>query len=494
MIILITASLSSNTYNKASWWEEFTFEEIKSTVRNWSLFLTHPTDWNKRMASKKAQCSTRSRFLNPQDLLQIRSLETVPVCIVCQCFPHSNTVHIYMYDECRRSNDLIVRHTLWSILWSIVHVSSLTVEYRVFQHVPSKSISGQFESILLTILPRISILLLWNDGRQCKELILCRFVESFCSPTHNIVPNISWYDLPCHRTTKKYADFPSMVIFQLLPRGNSWFKHGSVIVNNIFAYFTLSLRTHQVYMVKNDVGSPKSTSLLSTFHIRLIFCFFPANLMLSTNTDKNNPFSRCTNKHSQLETFSQTCCNRIFSNCLFHNSPAEGWPYRFRSRGKTGSSIVDHYLGHLRFGWRIQISGHSDFEIFNNFGASSISTWEKADTASAACPAHPGSLDMTSMTFAAVICDADARPLYFWCSVSNSAFFKWQMSISEANWTFAPFVLASSTTSDVLLTFVRSRARIFSSFSHSVSTAAFCCGNLHGLRHRNKFVYQIVML
>ena len=28
---------------------------------------------------------------------------------------------------------------------------------------------------------------------------------------------------------------------------------------------------------RNDVGSPKSTSLLSTFHIGFIFCFFPAN-------------------------------------------------------------------------------------------------------------------------------------------------------------------------------------------------------------------------
>ena len=32
MIILITASLSSNTYNKASWREELTFEEFKSTL------------------------------------------------------------------------------------------------------------------------------------------------------------------------------------------------------------------------------------------------------------------------------------------------------------------------------------------------------------------------------------------------------------------------------------------------------------------------------
>ena len=34
-------------------------------------------------------------------------------------------------------------------------------------------------------------------------------------------------------------------------------------------------------------------------------------------------------------------------------------------------------------------------------------TCVQGDTAPAACPAHPGSLDMISMTFAAVICDAD---------------------------------------------------------------------------------------
>ena len=47
------------------------------------------------------------------------------------------------------------------------------------------------------------------------------------------------------------------------------------------------------------------------------------------------------------------------------------------------------------------MSGHSDFGIFNNVDASSIFTWVQADTASVACPAHPGSLE--SMTFAAVI-------------------------------------------------------------------------------------------
>ena len=59
------------------------------------------------------------------------------------------------------------------------------------------------------------------------------------------------------------------------------------------------------------------------------------------------------------------------------------------TRGTTGSSILDHDFGHLCFGRRNQISGHSDFGIFNKDGA--------------ACPAHPGSLDVMSMTFEAVI-------------------------------------------------------------------------------------------
>ena len=36
------------------------------------------------------------------------------------------------------------------------------------------------------------------------------------------------------------------------------------------------------------------------------------------------------------------------------------------SRGTNGSSILDHDLGHLCRGRRIQMSGHSDLGIFNN--------------------------------------------------------------------------------------------------------------------------------
>ena len=64
--------------------------------------------------------------------------------------------------------------------------------------------------------------------------------------------------------------------------------------------------------------------------------------------------------------------------------------------------MLDHDFGHLCRGRRIRTSGHSDYGILSNFGASSILTWVQADTASGACPSQSGSLAMTSITFAAL--------------------------------------------------------------------------------------------
>ena len=161
----------------------------------------------------------------------------------------------------------------------------------------------------LTILQQILFLLLWSGCHRCREWILCWVVASSCWPTHNIVHHISWHNLPNRRTMKKYEDFPSMVFFSC-SCGNPGFKHGSIIVNNTTAYskYTWS---------RKDVDSPKSTSLLSTFHIGLRICFFPANLMSSTHTVQNDPFSRSTNKHSQLETFSHSFSKKDFLRLLF---------------------------------------------------------------------------------------------------------------------------------------------------------------------------------
>ena len=102
------------------------------------------------------------------------------------------------------------------------------------------------------------------------------------------------------------------------PRGNSRFEHGSVIVHNIFACLALSLSALQMYMIHERCWFLPNGLFFEYFphRINVLFIFRPI-FMSSTYTDKNNPFSRCTNKHSQLKTFSPPYFNRIFSNLPF---------------------------------------------------------------------------------------------------------------------------------------------------------------------------------
>ena len=224
----------------------------------------------------------------------------------------------------------------------------------------------------------------------------------------------------------------------------------------------------------DDVGSPKSTSLLSTFHIGSILCFFPASFMSSTYTDKNNPFSRWAKRHSQFGIFSHPCFNRTFSNCLSHNSPAKGWPYRFRSRATTESSMLDHDLGHLCFGlWNFQYRWgifHFDLGVSWYFvRCLSCAPWQSGYDIHDFCRRHLWcwrSLFCKYCIRSRIIFHNVPRcttlPLYFWYWGSNSEFLRWQL----------PSFLASSITSDLFLTFVSCHASIYSKLSLSFSTAA----------------------
>ena len=65
-------------------------------------------------------------------------------------------------------------------------------------------------------------------------------------------------------------------------------------------------------------GFPKSASFMRIFPIELMFCFLLTNLISSTCTDKNSPFSRSTHKHSQFGTFPRPYFSRTLSNCRLH--------------------------------------------------------------------------------------------------------------------------------------------------------------------------------
>ena len=146
---------------------------------------------------------------------------------------------------------------------------------------------------------------------------------------------------------------------------------------------------------------------MSICHVGSMFCFFPTRYISSTYTNKNSPFSRITNEHYQFGTYPKPYFIERSQMAFPTVVLPEDDHYRFRSRGTTGSSILDHDLGHLCLGRCMQFSGRSDFGVFNNVGASSTPTRVQTGPASVACPADPGSLAITSIPYAAVTCDAD---------------------------------------------------------------------------------------
>ena len=148
---------------------------------------------------------------------------------------------------------------------------------------------------------------------------------------------------------------------------------------------------------KNDVGSSRSTSFINFFHMGAIFFFLPAIFLPIRTILVSDEQTSIPNSVLLPIPVPQEPPQIVFS----HKRPASGWSYKFRSRVTTASSTFDQDLGHLCRGRRIHMSGHYDFGIFNNLGASSI--------LQSCSPA------VTSITFAAVICEADDP-----CSVNTA--------------------------------------------------------------------------
>ena len=174
-----------------------------------------------------------------------------------------------------------------------------------------------------TILQQISFLLLWSGGHRCMELILCRVVESSCLPTHNIVPHTSLHDQRYQKTMKKYEDFEGMVISLLSPRKfaiRTWFCNcpQSLCLFGIVFGCSPSLRDPGKMLVLPNrlLYWVLSTSDQDFVSFQPILCHPHTQIRIILFHDVQ--------RHSQFGIFSQPCFNRIFSNCLSHNSPAKG--------------------------------------------------------------------------------------------------------------------------------------------------------------------------
>ena len=144
------------------------------------------------------------------------------------------------------------------------------------------------------------------------ELRLCVTVESSCLPTHNIAPHISLHDLPHHKTRKKHEDFEGIIVFLFSTRNfaiRTWFCDCPQYLCLFCMLFECNPSIHdqgKMLVLPNRLLS----LVFSTLDPDFSFC--PAVLISSTYTDKIDPFSSLTNKHSQFGTFSHPHSQRTF--------------------------------------------------------------------------------------------------------------------------------------------------------------------------------------
>ena len=457
------------------------------TVRHRNLFLAHPTHWDNCSASKNTQDTTRSWFWVLKVAAKSESWNKPNL----QCCAASHTWQYWRKSlcvECMKSSLPTVCHMPESILWLLLQIWWQTIKNcQVVQFVSNTSMTRQFVSKLLIILQQIQVPPVYTDDHPNKDVKLCKVAPHSCLPIQSIARRILWAVLPCRRTTLLFCacGFWHQGNF-CCSSSNMWFKHLRKLFNGCFIRFAFTLSASQIHMVKKWCGFVNIHIFRQFVHMGAKFCFLPTNLM--------------------SPTFPNPSSNKACSNCLSQSNPTNGWPYNVRSRNITGSLLLHSDFCHVCRGKRIQTSGHSDFGILSNLGASSQFFLGKAQTSSTACPLQSGNLAMTSMILQNKIMRAlQSRLLqclsrsttlpWNFCNLgSNSAFFeRWHMSINVAKWTLSLYLCAWRIASFLLLTFFQipcwSRLELFPFLVHS----RFGVWNFHCLWHRDKLVHQFEM-
>ena len=171
-------------------------------------------------------------------------------------------------------------------------------------------------------------------------------------------------------------------------------SHRSYMICNCHQYpclFHIVFEFSSKYTLsRKHVGSPKSNFFIEYFPHRINVLFLSSRFLCHPHTQIRIILFHGVRTSMPNWKPSPNRASKRFSQIA---SPVTVLPKNdrigFRSTRTTRSSILDHDLGHLCRGRRIQMSGHSDFGTFNKFGASLIFTWVLAGIASAACPAHP---------------------------------------------------------------------------------------------------------
>ena len=163
------------------------------TVRNWRLFLAHPTYWNKCMTSKNDQCSSRSGFWIFKISREVRVLKKSQSALLSNIF-HMTILFVFtcMMNIWNQSFQAFVT-SFWFILWLIVRAQLLTIDFQVVHFLPGRNFSEQFSNRFCFFLFEVMVIDAWS--RYFVELLsgLVRqltisFYTLLCMTSHVIRP------------------------------------------------------------------------------------------------------------------------------------------------------------------------------------------------------------------------------------------------------------------------------------------------------------------
>ena len=300
-------------------------------------------------------------ILRPPGRRQNLSLGINPIEIAEPCYPHDNIVDSHLCGECKKLIWPIVCGRLVSIKWQIAQVCWRNIECQVHQFVPCTNISRFFFEHTFDKSPidSSSSFLIWWSSKQTHET-LCNCSTFLFASSQNLSMHflsISFHVVAPHKSFGVFSH-PGNFSVAVAEMRDSHIL--SLFANYSSVRFAFTLSASPIHVVKTWCWLVKINIFHQylSHESRILFLSSHCDVIHVYQQEQSFIF-QWTKRHSQFGTYSHPGPNRISSNSLSHTWPASVYPYKFRSRGSPWPSIVSHGLGHLCRGRRIQKSGHS---------------------------------------------------------------------------------------------------------------------------------------
>ena len=202
-----------------------------------------------------------------------------------------------------------------------------------------------------------SFLNIWSSKQGFETMYSCCLFVRQCTISFHAFSSMSFHVArPRHRLSVRFS--PPWPFFSCSSR-NSWFEHFSVFLNNCFVRFTFTLSASQVYVIKKWNWFVK----INIFHQFVSSTWDPYSVSFQPFLSHPRIPIRIILFHGERRSipnwkpFPNRTSIGFSQNCLSHKS-CQRMTVQIRSRGTTGSSILDHEFGHVCRGRRIHKSWH----------------------------------------------------------------------------------------------------------------------------------------